>query len=241
MRRTDILGGLRIFSYYDYAMKFPKRLVGLFLIGSLTLTSCQTANPYTREGQQAKATTGALIGGLLGAGIGALSGGDSTERKQRALLGAGVGALAGGGIGAYMDKQEAELRRELEGTGVGVSRSGNNISLVMPGDITFSTGSSGISGQFYPTLTSVAKVLNKYDKTNVAIVGHTDNVGARNYNYSLSQARAGSVASFLQTQRVAPQRFQVSGQGPDAPIASNSSAEGRQANRRVSIQLAPLN
>lgn len=222
-------------------MKFPQRIIGLFVIGSLTLTSCQTANPYTGESQRAKATTGAALGGLLGAGVGLLSGGDATERRQRALIGAGVGALAGGGIGAYMDKQEAELRRELEGSGVGISRSGNNISLIMPGDITFSTGSSGISGEFYPTLSSVAKVLNKYNQTMVAIVGHTDNVGDRNYNYRLSQSRANSVASFLQTQKVAAQRFQVSGQGPDAPVASNSTAAGRQANRRVSIQLAPMN
>lgn len=239
--RLDILGGLRIISGYLIAMKFPQRIIGLFVIGSLTLTSCQTANPYTGESQRAKATTGAALGGLLGAGVGLLSGGDATERRQRALIGAGVGALAGGGIGAYMDKQEAELRRELEGSGVGISRSGNNISLIMPGDITFSTGSSGISGEFYPTLSSVAKVLNKYNQTMVAIVGHTDNVGDRNYNYRLSQSRANSVASFLQTQKVAAQRFQVSGQGPDAPVASNSTAAGRQANRRVSIQLAPMN
>jgi outer membrane protein OmpA-like peptidoglycan-associated protein len=111
----------------------------------------------------------------------------------------------------------------------------------MPGDITFSTGSSGIVGQFYPTLASVAKVLNKYNRTMVAITGHTDNVGARDYNYRLSEARANSVAQFLQTQAVASQRFQVSGRGMDQPIADNNTASGRQANRRVSIQLAPLN
>ena len=194
-------------------MKFTKNVVAYFVVGSLTLTSCQTANPYTGESQQAKATTGAIIGGLFGAGIGALSGGSNTERKQRALLGAGVG----------------------------ISRNGNQITLVMPGDITFSTGSSGIVGQFYPTLASVAKVLNKYNRTMVAITGHTDNVGARDYNYRLSEARANSVAQFLQTQAVASQRFQVSGRGMDQPIADNNTASGRQANRRVSIQLAPLN
>ena len=222
-------------------MKITKNVVAYFVVGSLTLTSCQTANPYTGESQQAKATTGAIFGGLFGAGIGALSGGSSAERKQRALLGAGVGALAGAGIGAYMDQQESELRRELEGAGVRISRNGNQITLVMPGDITFSTGSSGIVGQFYPTLTSVAKVLNKYSRTMVAITGHTDNVGARDYNYRLSEARANSVAQFLKTQAVASQRFQVSGRGMDQPIANNNTEGGRQANRRVSIQLAPLN
>jgi outer membrane protein OmpA-like peptidoglycan-associated protein len=139
-----------------------------------------------------------------------------------------------------MDRQEAELRRELEGTGVGIQRSGNQISLIMPGDITFATGSSAIARNFYPTLTSVAKVLNKFDRTRVAVTGHTDNVGARDYNYRLSQSRAHGVASFLQGQKVKPQRFIVAGRGYDQPIASNSTAAGRQANRRVTVQLAPL-
>jgi outer membrane protein OmpA-like peptidoglycan-associated protein len=221
-------------------MKISSRFTILFATGCLALSSCQTANPYTGDAQRSKAATGAVIGGLLGAGIGSLTGSGSTDRRQKAMVGAGIGILAGGGIGAYMDKQEAELRRELEGTGVGVSRNGNQIALVMPGDITFSSGSSGISGDFYPTLDSVAKVLSKYDQTLVDITGHTDSVGARDYNYNLSQQRANSVAGFLQSRKVNSTRFRVSGQGPDAPIATNDSASGRQANRRVTIQLAPL-
>lgn len=221
-------------------MKMPLRFTVLLTAGSLALSSCQTTNPYTGEAQRSKATTGAVIGGLLGAGIGALSGDDSTDRRQKALAGLGIGALAGAGIGAYMDKQEAELRRELEGTGVGISRNGNSISLIMPGDITFSTGSASISGQFYPTLDSVGKVLNKYDKTLVDITGHTDSVGQRDYNYRLSQSRASSVAGYLQSKQVNAARFQVTGQGPDSPVATNDSEAGRQANRRVTIQLAPL-
>ena len=221
-------------------MTILKQLTTFAITGTLALTSCQTTDPYTGQPKTAKATTGALIGGVLGATVGALTGDGGTDSRQKALLGAGIGALAGGGIGGYMDKQAAELRRELEGTGVGIQRSGNNISLIMPGDITFSTGSSGISGEFYPTLTSVAKVLNKYDKTRVAVTGHTDNVGGESYNYRLSEARAGSVAGFLRTQKVAPQRLIVSGRGYDNPIASNNTAAGRQANRRVAIELAPL-
>ena len=221
-------------------MKMPQKLAVLLVAGSLALPSCQTTNAYSGETQRSKATTGAVIGGLLGAGIGALSGDDSRDRRQKALAGLGIGALAGGGIGAYMDKQEAELRRELEGTGVGISRNGNQIALVMPGDITFSTGNSSISGNFYATLDSVAKVLSKYEQTLVDITGHTDSVGARDYNYSLSQQRANSVAGFLQNRKVNAARFRVSGQGPDAPVATNDTASGRQANRRVTIQLAPL-
>ncbi len=206
----------------------------------MVLSSCQTTNPFTGESQRSKALTGSVIGGLVGAGIGSLTGKGSTDRRQKAMVGAGIGILTGGGIGAYMDRQEAELRRELEGTGVGVSRNGNQIALVMPGDVTFATGSASISGQFHPTLDSVAKVLNKYNQTLVDITGHTDSVGQRDYNYRLSQSRASSVAGFLQGRKVSPTRFRVTGQGPDAPVATNDSAAGRQANRRVTIQLAPL-
>ena len=221
-------------------MKIPKRFTVLVLGASLGLTSCQTTNPFTGEAQRSKALTGSVVGGLAGAGIGALSGSDSTDRAQKALWGAGIGALAGGGIGAYMDKQEAELRRELEGTGVGVSRDGNQINLIMPGDITFSSGSASINGGFYGTLGSVATVLNKYEQTGVNITGHTDSVGARDYNYSLSQQRASSVAGYLQSRKVNATRFRVTGQGPDSPVASNNTDAGRQANRRVTIQLSPL-
>jgi len=221
-------------------MKTPNKLIVLLSAGSLALSSCQTANPYTGEAQRSKTASGAVLGGLVGAGIGSLTGSGSTDRRQKAMIGAGIGALAGGGIGNYMDRQEAELRRELEGTGVGVSRSGNQINLIMPGDVTFSTGSASISGQFYPTLDSVAKVLNKYNQTLVDITGHTDSVGQRDYNFRLSQQRANSVAGFLQDRKVNSARFRVSGQGPDAPVASNDTESGRQANRRVTIQLAPL-
>lgn len=221
-------------------MKRTNILIATAVSGCLLASSCQTINPYTGDPQAARATTGSIIGGLVGAGVGSLTGSGSTDRRQRAMIGAGIGALAGAGVGAYMDNQEAELRRELQGTGVGVSRSGNQISLIMPGDITFATGSASISGEFYGTLSSVAKVLNKYNKTLVGITGHTDNVGQRDFNYRLSEQRANSVANYLQSRQVPLARFRVSGAGADSPIASNATAEGRQANRRVTIQLAPL-
>lgn len=221
-------------------MNLKNRLTTFVLAGSFAVTSCTAIDPYTGEQKTSNATRGSLIGAGLGAALGALTSDGGSDGRKRALIGAGLGALAGGGIGGYMDRQAAELRRELEGTGVGIQRSGNNISLVMPGDITFSTGSSGISGDFFPTLTSVAKVLNKYNRTRVAVTGHTDNVGGRDYNYRLSQSRANSVASYLRSQRVAAQRFIVTGRGYDEPVASNSTEAGRQANRRVTIQLAPL-
>lgn len=215
------------------------KLTSVTLLSVLSLSSCQTTNPYTGAPQTSRSTSGALIGALVGAGVGSLTGSGSTDRRQKAMVGAGIGALTGGLIGNYMDKQEAELRRQLVGSGVSVTRSGNNLVLNMPGDVTFATGSSRLNGSFTNTLNSVAIVLAKYNRTMVNVTGHTDNVGARSYNFGLSERRAQTVAGYLRGRGVVPQRLYVTGRGPDQPIASNNTASGRQKNRRVSIQLRP--
>lgn len=217
------------------------KLTTLSLLTALGLSACQTTNPYTGDPQTSRATSGAVIGGLIGAGLGSLTGSGSTDRRQKAMVGAGIGALAGGLIGDYMDKQEAELRRHLEGTGVSVTRSGNDLILNMPGDVTFATDSSNITERFKNTLDGVGIILTKYKRTMVDITGHTDNVGERNYNYGLSERRARSVAGYLQARGVVAQRMLIYGRGPDQPVASNDTAAGRQQNRRVTIQLVPLN
>lgn len=226
---------MSIINYHIMNMK----LASLTLLSTLAITSCQTTNPYTGAPQTSRSTSGALIGGIVGAGLGSLTGSGSTDRRQKAMIGAGIGALTGGVIGNYMDKQESELRRQLQGSGVSVTRSGHDLILNMPGDITFATDSSRLNGQFINTLNSVGIVLAKYNKTMVNITGHTDNVGARSYNFQLSERRAQSVAQYLRSRGVVSQRMLISGSGPDQPIASNSTASGRQKNRRVSIRLVP--
>ncbi len=206
----------------------------------LVATGCETLDPYTREAEMSKASKGALIGAAAGAVVGLVSGDDAVERRQRALIGAGVGALAGGSIGYYMDRQEAKLRAELEGTGVSVTRIGDNITLNMPGNITFATNSSDVSPAFYDVLNSVGKVLNEFDKTVVEVAGHTDSTGTDVYNQGLSERRAGSVAQYLQAQKINPQRIITVGMGESRPIADNSTSEGRQANRRVEITMVPI-
>jgi outer membrane protein OmpA-like peptidoglycan-associated protein len=153
---------------------------------------------------------------------------------------AGIGALAGAAIGNYQDKQEAKLRAELQGTGVSVTRIGDNITLNMPGNVTFATNSSDLSPAFFDVLTSVSKVLKEFDKTVVEVAGHTDNTGSDSYNQSLSERRANSVAQFLQTQGVINQRLIIVGMGESRPVADNATAEGRQANRRVEITMVPV-
>lgn len=207
---------------------------------TVMLGGCQTLDPYTQDEKTSNATRGAVIGAIAGAVVGLASGDDAVERRQRALIGAGVGALAGGAVGYYMDEQEAELRAELQGSGVSVTRIGDNITLNMPGNVTFATNSSDLSPAFFDVLTSVSKVLNEYDKTVVEVAGHTDSTGSDSYNQSLSERRSSSVAQYLQSQGVNAQRLITIGLGESMPVADNSTDAGRQANRRVEITMVPI-
>lgn len=219
--------------------RFPRYILAVTLF-AVFVTGCQTLDPYTREEKTSNATKGALIGAAAGAAVGLISGDDAVERRQHALILAGVGALAGGAIGNYQDRQEAELRAELEGTGVSVTRIGDNITLNMPGNVTFATDSSDLSRAFFDVLTSVGKVLGEFDKTVVEVAGHTDSTGSDAYNQSLSERRAQSVSSYLASQGVMSQRVITIGMGESRPVADNTTASGRQANRRVEITMVPV-
>ncbi|MDN5874979.1 MAG: OmpA family protein [Sinobacteraceae bacterium] len=205
---------------------------------AVLLAACTIANPYTGEQQMSDASKGALIGAGAGAALGALV--NDSNRVKGALIGAGVGALIGTGIGYYMDRQAAELRRQLRGTGVQVTRQGNNITLVMPGNITFATDSYRLNPDFRDVLSSVAKVVDHYDKTVLLVAGYTDSRGSKEYNQLLSMQRAQSVADFLTHQGVDARRMITRGFGEAYPLASNDTAAGRQMNRRVELTLQPL-
>ena len=206
----------------------------------LSVSACETLNPYTGESQTSKATRGALIGAAAGAVVGLVSGDDAVERRQRALIGAGVGALAGGAVGYYMDQQEAKLRAELEGTGVSITRIGDNITLNMPGNVTFATDSSDLRPAFFDVLNSVGKVLKEFDQSVVEVAGHTDSTGSEDYNQGLSERRASSVSQYLAGRGINGQRLLTVGMGELRPVADNNTAEGRQANRRVELTMVPL-
>ena len=201
------------------------------------LAGCVT-DPYTGERKLSNTAGGAGLGALGGAAAGALL---SKNKGKGALIGAALGATAGAGIGLYMDNQDAELRKELQGTGVSVTKLGDgSIMLNMPGDVTFSSGSDAISAGFYPVLDSVAKVLKKYDRTVIRVMGHTDSTGNLAANTTLSEGRAQSVASYLISRGVAGKRFTIEGYGPNKPVADNGSAYGRAQNRRVEIKLVSM-
>ena len=207
---------------------------------AVALSACTTLDPYTREEGPAKAQRQAVIGAAAGAAVGLITGDSSMERKKRALVGAGLGALAGAGVGTYMDRQEAKLRAELERTGVSVTRIGDNITLNMPGNITFATNSADLNANFYEVLNSVSTVLDEFDQTVIEIAGHTDSTGTDSYNQQLSERRASSVASYLGTRSVLPARIITVGMGEARPLATNDTDGGRQQNRRVELTLVPL-
>jgi outer membrane protein OmpA-like peptidoglycan-associated protein len=217
-----------------------QKLILVMSVMTVFLSGCKTLDAYTREEKTSSATKGALIGAAAGIVVGLISGDDAVERRQHALIGAGIGALAGGSIGYYMDKQEALLRAELEGTGVSVVRRGDTIILNMPGHVTFATNSSDLSPAFFDVLSSVGKVLAEYEQTVVEVAGHTDSTGSEAYNQGLSERRANTVSSYLSVQGVIDQRLITLGLGESWPVADNSSTAGRQANRRVEITMVPV-
>jgi outer membrane protein OmpA-like peptidoglycan-associated protein len=205
-------------------------------LGLSFLVACVT-DPYTGEKKVSKTAAGAAIGGAAGAGIGAATGGD---RGKRAAIGAAAGVLAGGAVGAYMDHQESKLREQLAGTGVSVTRAGDELILNMPGAITFEVDKSDIRSSFYGVLNSVVLVVKEFDKTVIDVAGYTDSTGEEAYNQSLSERRAESVGAYMKAQGVVPGRVVTRGYGERMPVASNDTAEGRQQNRRVELKLVPI-
>ena len=198
--------------------------------------ACTTTDQYGNVTPN-RTGTGVLIGAAAGAAAGTLAGGDD---RRNALIGAGIGALAGAGVGNYMDRQERAFRERLRGSGVTVRRVGDELVLVMPGDITFATDSAVVEPRFDPVLNDVADVFMTYPATLIDIVGHADSRGSDAYNLALSERRANAVASALMARGVNGDRFYVAGMGERAPIASNDTDAGRAANRRVEIRVAPL-
>ena len=216
------------------------RASALALGVAVALSACTTLDPYTREEGPAKAQRQAVIGAAAGAAVGLITGDSSMERKKRALVGAGLGALAGAGVGNYMDRQEAKLRAELERTGVSVTRSGDNITLNMPGNITFATNSADLNANFFDVLNSVSLGGQRVRPDRHRGGGPYGQHRCTEYNQQLSERRARAVAAYLGTRSVLPDRIIAVGMGEGRPLATNDTDGGRQQNRRVELTLVPL-
>lgn len=192
----------------------------------------------TRPNNNQNAEQGALIGAGVGALAGVLAGDSVDDRRRGAIIGATLGAAGGAAIGNQLDRQEEELRRSLGGN-VGIVNNGNNLTVTLPQDILFATNSTAVSGSAQSDLRTLAASMNQYPNTTVNVIGHTDNVGEAAFNFDLSQRRAQAVSSVLINSGVSPTRIRSIGRGEDAPVATNLTAEGRQANRRVEIVITP--
>lgn len=202
-------------------------------------SACATVDPATGRTSRTNARTGALSGAVIGGLLGCAMNDD--QCLENAAIGAAAGAAIGGGIGEYMRRQQVLLEQQLSGTGVGIQREGDNIRLIMPGDVTFATASNQIDSRFYPVLNDVAQVFVDFPATRVEVTGHADSRGDEQYNLELSHQRALSVANHIVSRGVDPNRVFAYGAGENQPIATNDTDEGRAANRRVEILLIPAN
>lgn len=186
-------------------------------------------------GSWRKRDKGAVIGAGAGAVVGGVIGKQAGNTAAGAILGAVIGGAAGAYIGNYMDNQAAEIERDLEGARV--ERIGEGIKITFDSGILFDVNKSDLRPEAKQNLGNLSTILNKYPDTEVLVEGHTDSTGTHDYNMDLSLRRAQSVANYMTGQQVQADRFRMMGYGPDQPVASNATADGRQENRRVEIAI----
>jgi outer membrane protein OmpA-like peptidoglycan-associated protein len=219
-------------------MRTLRNLSAVAIIGALATAAACTTDPYTGQRTINKTAVGILGGAVGGYLLGDLVGGNHDRNAK--IIGAGIGALGGGVVGNYMDRQEADLRRQTAGTGVDVIRQGDDLILRMPAGITFAYDRYDIQPQFQQTLDQVAQTLGAYNQTYIDVLGHTDSTGSDAYNQGLSERRAQAVASYLTSRGVQSARIATRGYGESAPIATNATEEGRASNRRVEVKVVPV-
>jgi len=178
---------------------------------------------------------GAIIGGTTGAVIGGVVGDRAGNTAAGAIVGAAVGGATGAIIGTYMDKQAEEMEQELEGAEI--ERVGEGIQITFGSGVLFDVNKYDLKAEAQANLVEMAKILQKYEDTNILIEGHTDSDGSEEHNQTLSERRAKAVSAFLAQQGVTSSRFTVIGYGETQPVADNSTPEGKQQNRRVAVAI----
>lgn len=217
-----------------------KKVLAALLISTLAVPACNTSTGFDQNIDRTKTKQGAIIGGLVGAVAGMSQSGDnSVERKQRAVRGALIGAGLGAAIGNELDKQAAELQRDMNNNDVIIQNTGDRLIVTLPQDILFAVDSTHITPSLRSDLSVLAQNLINYPNSTIQIIGHTDNTGSADYNQSLSKERALAVSSILQQNGVPQFRIQSTGRGESQPIASNLTPEGRAQNRRVDVVILP--
>jgi outer membrane protein OmpA-like peptidoglycan-associated protein len=205
-----------------------KKLVGMLLSAALLFTivmGCAWSNKA--KGGAIGAGAGGVAGGVIGKQLG--------NTALGAIIGAAVGGTAGVVIGNEMDKRAKEMQQDMQGAKI--ERVGEGIKITFDSGLLFDVNKSDLRPQAKTNLESLAKILNKYDDTNILVEGDTDNSGTEEYNQQLSERRAQSVANYLMGLGVTGARISTVGLGELNPIASNDSVEGRQQNRRVEVAI----
>jgi outer membrane protein OmpA-like peptidoglycan-associated protein len=205
-----------------------KRAVALTLVLFLIVGSIGCASWSRKEkGAAAGAGAGAVIGGIIGKKTG--------NTAVGAILGAAIGGAAGAYIGDYMDKQAAEIERDLEGATV--ERVGEGIKVTFDSGILFDVNKATLKQRSKDELAKLAEILNKYEDTDILLEGHTDATGSEEHNLELSRLRAQSVSNYLAGLGVSATRFTIMGYGESQPVADNETDEGRALNRRVEVAI----
>lgn len=200
---------------------------------ALILSACVQAPP----GDPNRTRTGAILGGLGGAAVGAAVGDGS--RRDEILVGGLIGAGVGAGIGQALDRQAADLRAQLGDDRISIQNTGSELIVTLPQDILFATDSAALRPDLTGDIRALGRNLLQYPNTTVQVVGHTDSDGSAAYNQDLSERRARSVASVLISEGVASGRILAVGRGEAQPIATNQTAGGKQQNRRVEVRITP--
>ncbi len=219
-------------------MTISKFILAAGLCSVVTLAACTdpgTLSVQNDPNQNAK--QGALLGGLIGAGVGAVA--NDSDPLLGALAGGAIGAAGGGLIGNQLDRQAAELRQQLANDGITIVNAGDRLIVTVPNDITFDTDSATVRPALRADLVKVGQNLVNYPNSNVQIIGHTDSDGDAGYNLGLSERRANAVADILQANGVSFNRITTIGQGENNPVATNLTPEGKAQNRRVEIVVVP--
>lgn len=214
-------------------MKHVRLLVVAGLVAGLS--ACATDDPNRR------AKTGAAIGAVLGA----VAGNQVSHARGAPIVGAVVGALAGGAVGNYMDKQHAELQRDLAAEAarneLNITRlSGDALKIGIASDVSFDLNSAQMRPEAMNTYTKIANVLKDYDMTAIHVVGHTDTSGSDSHNQGLSERRASTVLSYLSSQGVPSNRLRQEGRGEREPLVRTGDNVKEPRNRRVDIVIKPV-
>ena len=208
-----------------FMKKLTSIVLSLFILG--TIISCSGLN---------KTQKGVILGTAGGAAVGGAIGSIGGKVGLGAIIGAAVGGVTGGIIGNKMDKQAADIQKDLPNAKV--ERVGEGIVVEFSDKILFAINRSDLSTEARTNLDKLTAILVKYPDTNIEIQGHTDNTGTSSLNQSLSEKRGLAVNNYLTGTGINSTRLTVKGYGEEYPKYTNDTEAGRMQNRNVQFLIS---